>query len=130
MASYRYADGVWNHLNRPAEIERPDNDRSASGISSEQATAQSDQCRYTQAGSRFVRVHRAHLDRKLFLARITIADKLFGSYIEILLADANAFAEVRTHIVSNAQASPTTLAKSTAMGPKAVRYRNSFITCK
>jgi len=36
----------------------------------------------------------------------------------------------RTHIVSNPQASPTILAKSTAIGPKAVRYRNSFITMR
>jgi len=30
----------------------------------------------------------------------------------------------RTHTVSNQQASPNTLAKSTASGPKAMRYRN------
>jgi len=36
----------------------------------------------------------------------------------------------RTHTISNQQASPITLAKSIAIGPKAVRYRNSFITMR
>ena len=33
----------------------------------------------------------------------------------------------RTHIISNQQASPITLAKSTAIGPKAMRYRNGLM---
>jgi hypothetical protein len=33
----------------------------------------------------------------------------------------------RTHVISNKQASPTTLAKSTANGPKAIRNRNGFM---
>ena len=36
-------------------------------------------------------------------------------------------AMARTHIVSNPQASPIILAKSTAIGPKAMRNRNGFI---
>jgi hypothetical protein len=33
----------------------------------------------------------------------------------------------RTHTISNQQASPKTLAKSTAIGPKAMRNRNGFM---
>ena len=33
----------------------------------------------------------------------------------------------RTHIISNAQASAITLANSTAIGPKAMRYSNGFM---
>src|SRR5215469_13421898 len=36
-------------------------------------------------------------------------------------------APARTHIISNQQASPITLAKSTAIGPKAMRYRNGLM---
>ena len=33
----------------------------------------------------------------------------------------------RTHMISNQQASPIALAKSTVSGPKAMRYRNGFM---
>jgi len=36
-------------------------------------------------------------------------------------------APARTHIISNQPASPIALAKSTAIGPKAMRYRNGFM---
>src|SRR5215510_6461109 len=36
-------------------------------------------------------------------------------------------APTRTHIISNQPASPIALAKSTAIGPKAMRYRNGFM---
>src|SRR5215471_21470631 len=36
-------------------------------------------------------------------------------------------APARTHIISNQPASPIALAKSTAISPKAMRYRNGFM---
>ena len=93
IASSAIRDRVRDHLDRAAEVQRADDDRAASRVAAEQRTAQGDQHRQAQARPGLVRVHRAHLDRELVLARIAVADQLLRARVEVLLADLDALAK-------------------------------------
>ncbi len=97
-------DGEFGDLNRlgdevdrAAQVQRDDDNSPATRVLAEQRSAQRDQDRKPEARAGAIRIDGAHLDRKLVLSGITVADEFLRSCIEVLLSDSDALAKRRRY---------------------------------
>jgi len=72
------ADGSRQHFDRTTQIQGAHDNGAAACVAAQKRPAERDNHRKPQTDSCFVRVNRAHLDRKLLFARVSVANKLFA----------------------------------------------------
>jgi len=89
------ADGVGQHLNRTTQVQCAHDDGPTTCVAAQERAAECDNHRKPQTDTCFVRVNRAHLDRKLLFARVAVANKFFCANVEVLLAHFDTFAKGR-----------------------------------
>ena len=98
-------DRVGNRLDRPAQVQRPDDDRPAAGAALEQPAHAGHEDGQPQTGTGRVGVEGTELDGVLAGSGVAVADELLGPSVEVLLAHLDALPEGGRHgVIENLRA--------------------------